>query len=251
MSAKNTQTIILLFVFVFLVSCTCQAAPRKQVIVIDPGHGGKDSGAIGPTGLYEKTVVLNVSQKLLYRLRNNPNYKVHITRYSDKFIPLQKRREIAYKKNADLFVSIHCDGFNDPKIHGLSAFVLSNRGKSQTINLSFADKKYLRKAFPGYKKVSLSQARRKMHKTVLESSRFAKYVLYDIQRRTKAKNLGIKHAGFAVLKSLDIPSTLLEIGFITNYFEEKMLKTNSYRLKIADAIAAATNRYMQNANSKN
>ena len=204
----------------------------KRVVMLDPGHGGIDTGAIGHNGSKEKHVVLAIAKNVRSILRSN-GIDARLTRSGDTFIPLYDRVEIAHQHGADLFMSIHADGFTNPSAAGASVFALSNRGASSAMAKYLSDRE--------------NRADEVAGKKTTDKDHLLQQVLFDLVQTDTIKNsltLGshilkkIKPVHkFVVLKSPSIPSVLVETSFITNPNEEKLLGTTAFRQKIATAIA--------------
>jgi len=224
-------------------------SPRRvSVIVIDPGHGGKALGAVGPTGLKEKDVALGIAKKLK-RLLERDGYLAFLTRDADYDVPLSKRREIASRHKADLFISIHCDGSEKAKAHGTAVYILSWRGARIIKDRALTKGDYL---LPDdrYERTHNDY----LHKTIVdlkfdgsarESRVFAERAVSYITEELGTKNMGVKRAAFAVLKNVDVPSCLVEVAFITNWWEEKLLKQDAVRGRVAKALADAIHSYFE------
>jgi N-acetylmuramoyl-L-alanine amidase len=226
----------------------------KKRIVIDPGHGGHDSGAVGPDGLYEKDVVLDIALKLRQILSTDPNYEVFLTRDGDVFIPLAERNTIANRKHADLFVSIHANASPRRDARGVETYFLNWTNDEETMKVAARENQ-----------ISLRQMRQMKQQTDVldvmlgdlardnkrdESMALANYIqkkLVDgIDRdNPHVVNLGVKWALFYVLFGARMPSVLVEVSFISNPLEEKLLSKQQYREDIARSIAAGIERYME------
>jgi N-acetylmuramoyl-L-alanine amidase len=222
---------------------------RTLVIAIDAGHGGEDPGARGRHGSREKNVTLAIARKVKTLLDNEPNMRGVLIRDGDYFIPLTGRVTKARKANADLFVSIHADAFINSKARGSSVFALSEHGATSTaarwlakkeneadliggVNIAVKDP-YLARTL-----LDLSQTA-----TINDSMKLARYVLNELGDINDLHRGRVEQAGFAVLKSPDIPSILVETAFISNPSEERRLNDEKYQLKIASAILDGIKRY--------
>ena len=210
-------------------------------IAIDPGHGGEDPGATGKGGTLEKDVVLAISQKLRDRIESEPNMRAYLTRDADYFVELASRVQRARRVKADLFVSIHADAFINPQAKGASVFALSERGASSTAARWMAKKENAADQIGG---VPLSSTRG-VAQVLLSLSTEAQIRMSTGLAKTVLKELGsvgnlhktqVEQANFAVLRSPDIPSILVETAFISNPQEEARLGDERYQAKIADAI---------------
>lgn len=222
---------------------------RLLTIVLDPGHGGEDPGAVGAGGSREKEVTLQIARRLKARIEAEPNMRVLMTRDSDFFVPLQQRVAKARKVQADLFVSIHADAFISPSARGSSVFVLSEKGATSTaarwlaqrenaadlvggVNVGKRDANLARTLF------DLSQTA-----TINDSMKLGKAVLNELGGINRLHRGEVEQAGFAVLKAPDIPSILVETAFISNPDEEKRLTDEAYQARMAEAILRGIKRY--------
>jgi N-acetylmuramoyl-L-alanine amidase len=227
-----------------------QRLDRMIIIALDPGHGGEDPGAIGPTGLKEKDVVLAVAQELAERLNAVLGMRAMLTRDDDYFVPLHERVRKARRVQADLFVSIHADAFMRPQARGASVFCLSNRGASSAAARWMAEKENASDQVGGLnlKRVrdpQIMQILADMSTTaqIKDSLKLGGEVLGNIGRIGKLHKGEVEQAGFAVLKAPDIPSILVETAFISNPQEEALLRDPAYRKKLVGAMAAGIRRY--------
>lgn len=230
--------------------------PKSElVILIDPGHGGEDPGAVGKR-TYEKKVVLQIAKKLKTQLEKKPGRRAILTRSGDYYIPLKQRTEIARERQADLFVSIHADGFHDPRARGASVYALSNRGASSEAAKWLADRENASDLIGG---TSLAEHDSEiaevlldlsMDKTISESLRFGDDVLAELKKIGRVHSTRVERAGFAVLKSPDIPSILVETAYITNPKEERQLMNVAHQNRIARAVAAGVESYVAKNRSR-
>ncbi len=219
---------------------------KIRKIVIDAGHGGKDPGAIGRTGSWEKEIVLDISKRLTKILKAR-GFKVVMTRKNDKFIPLEGRSEIASRANADLFVSVHANSSPARSVYGLEVY--------SSKNLSFIDKIASQRRLNEnlmFKNLAIKKGAPDVEKIVsdmlythkqTESRVLAKYVAKQTAKFAKTKNRGAKTARFNVLRNTLIPAVLVEVGFLTNPKEERLLKTSAYRQKVANSLARSITDY--------
>ena len=222
---------------------------RTLIIAIDAGHGGEDPGARGRHGSREKNVTLAIARKVKSLVDGTPNMRGVLIRDGDYFIPLSGRVAKARKMNADLFISIHADAFIKPKARGSSVFALSEHGATSTaarwlakkeneadliggVNLAVKDP-YLARTL-----LDLSQTA-----TINDSMKLAKHVLNELGGINDLHRGRVEQAGFAVLKSPEIPSILVETAFISNPSEEHRLNDRRYQMKLANAILAGIKRY--------
>jgi N-acetylmuramoyl-L-alanine amidase len=231
------------------------AAERRQVdrlviVAIDPGHGGEDPGAIGPTGLREKDVVLAVALQLRDRLDAMPNTRTLLTRDADYFVPLHERVRKARRVQADLFVSIHADAFMRREARGASVFALSEKGATSTAARWMAARENSADQVGGVnvaqvKDPHLLQAMLDMSTTaqINDSLKLGHEVLSNMGRVGRLHKRQVEQAGFAVLKAPDIPSILVETAFISNPEEEALLRDPAYRSRLVDALSTGIRRY--------
>lgn len=225
---------------------------RDIVIAIDAGHGGEDPGATGSRGTLEKDVVLAIAQELQTILAAEKGFKPVLVRSGDYFLKLKTRRDIAREKfKADLFVSIHADAFTDKRARGASVFALSRKGATSTLARVLAETENQSDAIGG---VTLEDkddvlasviADLAMEGSMEHSLKVGKIVLSEMGHVAKLHKRQIEQAGFAVLKSPDIPSILVETGFISNPDEETKLSSKAYRAQMARAIRQGITRYFE------
>ncbi|WP_375183126.1 N-acetylmuramoyl-L-alanine amidase, partial [Marinobacter sp.] len=227
------------------------AGKRDVVVVIDAGHGGEDPGAIGPRGTREKDVVLKMAQTLAKLINERPGYTAKLTRTGDYYIGLRNRTLLARKYNADLFVSVHADAFRTPQPKGASVFALSQRGATSETARWLAQSENRSDLTGG---VSLDGRDDMLAGVLLDLSMTASInaslgvgssVLGKLGGVAKLHKSGVEQAAFVVLKSPDIPSILVEAGFISNPQEEKNLSTEWYRSRLASAIMKGIDEYFQ------
>lgn len=228
--------------------------PRRRagdpfVIIIDPGHGGVDPGAIGIGGTYEKTVTLGVGKQLAAELRRRPNFRVFMTRTTDTFLTLRQRVAFAREKDGDLFISIHADSIKNPRIRGGGVYTLSETASDKEaaelaakenradviagINLSSHDDEVASIL------IDLTQ-----RETMNYSARFANTLIPELSRSIGMRNSPHRFAGFRVLKAPDVPSVLVELGYLSNRQDERMLRSPKQRRIIVAAIARAIEDYV-------
>ncbi|ARJ42850.1 N-acetylmuramoyl-L-alanine amidase [Pantoea alhagi] len=218
-------------------------ASGKKIVMLDPGHGGIDSGAVGQEGSEEKHIVLEIAHHVRQQLSQHSHIEVRLTRDSDHFIPLAGRVEIAHQHGADLFMSIHADGFTNPTANGASVFALSNRGASSAMARYLSEKENAADEVGGIKVQSdnpyLQQVLFDLVQTdtIKNSLTLGSHILKQIRPVHHLHSQHTEQAAFAVLKSPSIPSVLVETSFITNPAEERLLGTTAFRQKIARAIA--------------
>lgn len=225
-----------------------KAAKRKRIIVLDPGHGGKDPGAIGAHGrTFEKNITLAMGKELQEILRRR-GYTVYLTRSTDIFIPLRQRIKIAQKYKADLFMSLHADSAQNRSATGLSVYTLSDKA-SDAEAAALAERENKADIIGG---VDLGGNTKEVNDILIslsqtdsrnKSSKYATYLVKEMAKSVKLVKNTHRFAGFAVLKAPDMPSALLEMGYLSNKTEEANLKTPAYRKKLANSAAAAIDKY--------
>jgi len=222
---------------------------RLIVVAIDPGHGGEDPGASGPSGLHEKDVVLQIAKQLRDRIDTLPNMRAMLTRDADFFVPLHDRVRKAQRVQADLFVSIHADAFITPQARGASVFALSQGGASSAAARWMANRENQADLVGG---VNANAKDATVLRTLLDMSTTAQIrdsmklggeVLGQIGRVGKLHKGSVEQAGFAVLKAPDIPSILVESAFISNPDEEAKLRDPDYQAQLVHALATGIQRY--------
>ncbi|HSI54846.1 MAG TPA: N-acetylmuramoyl-L-alanine amidase, partial [Ramlibacter sp.] len=223
-----------------------QKTDRLIIIALDPGHGGEDPGAVGPSGTREKDVVLRIAHRLRERINqavvNGNPMRAYLTRDADFFVPLHQRVQKARRVQADLFVSIHADAFLTPTARGASVFALSQGGASSSAARWMADKENKADLVGGLNVKSQDQhvahAMLDMSTTaqIKDSLSLAGAVLGEIGSVGRLHKGQVEQAGFAVLKAPDIPSVLVETAFISNPEEEQRLRSDEYQEQLADAI---------------
>lgn len=223
------------------------AALNPYIVVIDPGHGGDDPGAVAKSGLLEKDVVLDIARRVKERLDGTEGISALLTRENDRFLPLARRVRKAHRANANLFVSIHADAFHSPKPSGTSIFVLSEGGASSRFARQLAEQENLSDLIGGVDTefVASGESDRDLLKAMsadskrLASERLAHRMRHQLAEVAHPHGEDVESAGFAVLKSPSIPSVLVETGFLSNPEEARRLGDAGYRQEIADRIALA------------
>jgi N-acetylmuramoyl-L-alanine amidase len=227
---------------------------RNIIVAIDAGHGGEDPGAIGHGGIYEKKVVLSIAKKLKEYLRKEKGFEGVLIRTGDYYIGLRDRSKRARKANADLFVSIHADAFRSPQARGSSVFALSEKGATSETARRLADKENSSDLIGGLGVLSLDDKEDVLAGVLLDMSMTAtlgislnvgKSVLSNMGGISRLHKRKVEQAGFAVLKSPDIPSLLIETGFLSNPSEARKLKTSAYQQKMAKAIFKGIKHYFK------
>ena len=230
------------------------SAQRDILIVVDAGHGGEDPGAIGPRGLQEKVVVLDIAKRLAAKINQAKGYKAKLTRTADYYVPLKKRRDFARKHRADLFVSVHADAFKNPNAKGASVFALSRRGATSETARFLARSENDADLVGGVGDVSLDDKDKLLKGVLVDLSMTAtlgssldagNYVLKEMGKIARLHKPHVEQAGFLVLKSPDVPSILVETGFISNPGEAKRLATKAFREKMAASIFSGIRSYFE------
>lgn len=230
------------------------AGKRDIIVVIDAGHGGEDPGASGSRGQHEKDVVLAIARELQRQVNGMKGFRAELTRTGDYFIPLRGRTEIARKKGADLFVSIHADAAPSAAAFGASVFALSERGATSETARWLADSENRSDLIGGAGNVSLDDKDKMLAGVLLDLSMTASLtsslnvgqkVLSNIGRVTSLHKQRVEQAGFMVLKSPDIPSILVETGFISNANEASKLAASGHQQALARSISAGVRQFFQ------
>jgi N-acetylmuramoyl-L-alanine amidase len=223
---------------------------RLIIVAIDPGHGGEDPGALGPSGLREKDVVLAIALALREKLNAVPGMRVMLTRDADFFVPLNERVRKARRVQADLFVSIHADAFLKPEARGASVFALSTKGATSSAARWMATRENAADKVGGVNVNSVNdpqvlRAMLDMSTTaqIKDSLRLGHEVLSRIGKISKLHKAQVEQAGFAVLKAPDVPSILVETAFISNPEEEDQLRDPAYRAQLVQALVTGIRRY--------
>lgn len=229
---------------------------RDVIIAIDAGHGGDDPGAIGPGNLYEKDVVLGIARKLHDLFEHEPGFRAKLIREGDYYVALRKRTQIARSSQADVFLSIHADAFKTSKVSGASVYAISQKGATSETARWLAEKENRADLIGGVGSVSLDDKDDLLAGVLLDLSMTASLsfslemgtaVLANLKRVNKLHKKTVEQAAFAVLKSPDIPSLLIETGYISNPGEAKKLATRSHQKKLANAIFRGVRVSMQSS----
>ena len=232
-----------------------RAHPKRDIIVVvDPGHGGKDPGAIGSKGQREKDVVLSIAQLLAKRLKREKGFDVKLVRNDDFFVPLRKRVEIAHKHNADMFISVHADAAPRISASGASVYALSEGGATSATARFMAQRENgadllgatsllnLKDKDPMLAGVILDMS---MNATIASSLQLGSSILGSLEGITSLHQKRVEQAGFAVLKSPDVPSILVETGFISNARDSARLVTARHQQAVAEGLFLGLQRYFQ------
>jgi N-acetylmuramoyl-L-alanine amidase len=222
---------------------------RLVIVALDPGHGGEDPGAIGPTGLKEKDVVLKIALQMRERINALPNMRAMLTRDADFFVPLHERVNKARRVQADLFISIHADAFFMPHARGASVFALSQSGASSAAANWMAQRENNADSIGGLnvkaRDTNVLRAMLDMSTTaqIKDSMKLGAEVLGVIGRVGALHKTRVEQAGFAVLKAPDVPSILVETAFISNPQEEAKLRSSAYQRQLVNALVTGVTRY--------
>jgi N-acetylmuramoyl-L-alanine amidase len=226
---------------------------KKQfVIALDPGHGGRDPGAIGKKGTREKDVALSVAKKMKTLINRTSGYRAILTRDGDRFVTLRNRVKKAREAEADIFISLHADSFHKPNVKGASVYALSLSGASSEAARWIAKKENASDLIGGITLddkddliasvlLDLSQTA-----TIQDSLELGSDVLKNIGKVSKLNNRQVQQAGFAVLKAPDMPSILIETAFLSNPAEEKKLRNPKYQHKLAKAVFSGIQNHLKN-----
>ncbi len=216
-------------------------ASHAPLVVVDPGHGGKDPGAIGVSGTFEKHIAFAAASELARQLRASGRYQVALTRHNDVFIPLEDRVAIAQAHGAALFISMHADAVDDHSVKGASVYTLAaTASDAQSASLAESENAADRYAGPEAADVSPQVAEilasLVRHETRVGSAHMQQHVVAALGHEVPLLDNPARHAGFAVLKSADIPSVLVEMGFMSNRHDEAALRQAGHRAMVATAI---------------
>ena len=230
-----------------------QAASVRKRIVLDPGHGGHDPGAVGPNNLYEKDVVLDIALKLKKILAHDPNYEIFLTRETDVFIPLEQRTAIANSRKADLFVSIHANASPRRDAKGIETYLLNWTNDEEALKVAARENaislKKMKKMNEGRDvlDIMLSDLKRdnKRDESIKLANLIQKNMIGNLNKNyNHIVDHGVKQALFYVLFGAQMPSVLVEVSFISNPLEEKLLARDGYRGELAQSIASGIDTYM-------
>jgi len=221
---------------------------KKRVVIIDPGHGGVDPGTIGISGIYEKHITLSMARDLKRQLEQTGRFKVLMTHERDVFVRLRDRVRMARDAKGDLFISIHADSVRNRAIKGPAVYTLSEKSSDKEAQ-ELAEKENkadliagvdLTHETPEVTNILIDLAQRE---SMNQSSRFATLLIKELKRKTKVLRNTHRFAGFAVLKAPDIPSVLVEMGFLSNPEDERALRSRRYRSRLAAAVTKAVSNY--------
>ena len=221
------------------------------VVVIDPGHGGKDPGATGIHQIHEKNIVLAIGLHMAALLNKTPGFKALLTRHNDTFIPLRQRLHIARADQGDMFVAIHADAFSRPSAHGASVFALSTRGATSEAARWLADQEnsselrggtHLNLQAPDLQSMLLHLSQ---NATIQKSLHMGHTIISQLSTLTRLHHNHVEQAAFVVLKSPDIPSLLIETGFVSNPHDAIRLSNPNYQQQLAAAIVRGIIHYFR------
>lgn len=229
-----------------------QAPPPRPLVMLDPGHGGKDPGAVGFSGTYEKHVAEAAAAELERQLLATGRYRVAMTRTSDRFIPLEGRVEMAQTHKAALFISMHADALHDGSVRGASVYTLSGAASdSQTALIAQSENSadlfggpHVHATSPEVQQILASLI---SEETRRGSAHMANAVVSSFHSRITLLTHPYRHAAFVVLKAADIPSVLVEMGFMSNRMDEAALRQAGHRAMVAGAMRDAVDRYFASA----
>ena len=219
---------------------------KFSTIIIDPGHGGKDPGAVGYSGTLEKDIALDVAKRLEKKISKNMKVKTVLTRDEDIFLKLGERTRIANENNGSLFISIHANAATDRRASGFETFLIGQNKNEAAERVAARENSVLELEGVAGKKLTnedLIQATIAQSAFASKSEKFAALVQEEIGKRVQGKNRGVKQAGFYVLMGASMPNVLVELGFISNLAEEKKLRSSQYREVLATAIFRALEKY--------
>jgi N-acetylmuramoyl-L-alanine amidase len=228
----------------------------RWVIALDPGHGGQDPGAVGLSGVYEKHITLATARAVRDELNALGRYKVILTRNKDVFLRLRDRIAVARAAGADLFLSLHADKMENHAVRGLSVYTLSERASdAEAAALAEQENKVdlingvkLKGETPEVTNILIDLAQRE---TMNESARLASSLVRELQHDTTLLPKTHRFAGFAVLKAPDVPSALIELGYLSNPADEKLLRDAEHRRRLAKAVARAVDGYFVRVEARN
>jgi N-acetylmuramoyl-L-alanine amidase len=227
-------------------------APERPLIVLDPGHGGRDPGAIGPAGTQEKRIALAAALELRRLLEAKGRYQVAMTRTRDVFVPLADRVRFAQSRDAALFLSLHADALDDPFVRGASVYTFAERASDPLAErIARNENRADRFAGPSFEGVTPEVARILValvrRETMNGSARMARHAVAALRREVTMLPNSHRFAGFVVLKAPDVPSVLIEMGFLSSRADEALLRRADHRRRLAAAMAEAAQRYLEEA----
>jgi N-acetylmuramoyl-L-alanine amidase len=259
MTMKKITFIVMMITIVFLLppipksvfAANTDILDKHKIsrIVVDPGHGGKDPGAIGPAGEKEKDITLAVGKELAARLHED-GYEIFLTRKDDTFIPLEERTAFANRKKADLFISVHVNANEKVSSKGVETYFLNLTTDASALKVADRENAVASKSMSDLQFIIKDLM---LNARINESSRFASSIQRSIisclgKAGHTNKDHGVKQAPFYVLMGAQMPSILIETGFITNTTESKLLQKKSYQKSIVKGIVSGINLYVTNSN---
>lgn len=224
---------------------------RIDTVVLDPGHGGKDPGAIGPTGLYEKNVVLSTCKELKAMLEDELGLTVYMTRTGDTYPTLKQRTALANRHNGKLFVSVHANAHRRPTVRGFSVYILGPAKTEEALEVARRENEVIKEyesmhnGYGDFGNPNFILAAMAHNEFVRESEELAGLISNGLARWTQRPNLGVEQAGFYVLVGASMPSVLVEIGFISHREEEKVLRDRAEQKRIARGIFEGIKRFKE------
>lgn len=216
----------------------------RPLIVLDPGHGGKDPGATSVSGLFEKNLTFAIATEMKRQLEASGRYRVALTRDGDVAVRLRDRVQLARSAGAGLFVSLHADALSDRSVRGMSVYTLSDKASDKEAEALAAKENKadliggmdLSEADPGVTNILLDLARRETRSTSLV---FARLLIRELKRDTPTVNNTLRSAGFAVLTAPDMPAVLMEMGYLSNIEDEKLITSPDHQAKVAEGLVRA------------
>jgi N-acetylmuramoyl-L-alanine amidase len=223
---------------------------KKPLVVIDPGHGGIDPGAMGQSNLREKEITFRYAVALKNALEKTGRYRAVLTRRGDYYVNLKKRVEVARESNGDIFISLHADSHPDPTTRGLSVYTLSENASDREAE-ALAHRANREEVLDG---VDLKREPEDVKSLLIEmtqrdtknaSARFAEMLVKEVGKEARLLKNTHRFAGFVVLKGVDIPSVLVELGYLSNRHEERLLHTEAYKVKLVQSMVHALDRYFE------
>ena len=218
----------------------------KKVVVIDPGHGGHDPGALGAQG-YEKDVNLAAALALKERLEHSSKYRVVLTREDDTYVPLEQRVRVAQRSGADLFISLHSDSGPDASLRGASVYTLSEKASNRAARFVSRDDWFMKASLTGDRGVSDILFDLTQRATKNRSAAFAQTLVARIEGKAPLLRRSQRDAGFMVLLAPDVPAVLLEMGFLTNADDEQFLRDPAQRGRLMTAVGDSIDDYFAQA----
>jgi N-acetylmuramoyl-L-alanine amidase len=228
---------------------TAPGREQRWHVVIDAGHGGKDPGALGPSGLMEKDVVLDIAKRLRDLMQQDPRWRVTLTRDADVFIPLEARTALANSRGADLFVSIHANAAERPDAHGIETYFLDLASDEQSMRVAARENATTLSKVSDLQGILRDlQMTSKRNESSLLAGSIQQALVQAPGGGKNGRDLGVKHAPFLVLMGAEMPAILIETGFVSNPAEERRLADPKHRVQAARAIFEGVKEYLATAN---